>query len=236
MRMFPLRCCVCAEPLLQVPFTAVRLCPKCMRLLFSEQLSRLDRRRRCEICGIPLISEDTTCLGCRASQYFFKEHRSVFMYRETAEYLIRIYKFEPQPALSLLWAYFLRNLIRTAHADSDTNILIVPVPARRASVRNRGWDQMRLICRHLRRRYQLPSEYLLRRSGGSAQKSLNYTQRMQNLSGRITCSRTAGSIVPQVLLIDDVYTTGATVNECARVLQTAGFKGISVVTLAMAPY
>ena len=234
--MIPLRCCVCAEPLLQPPFTAVRICSTCLDRLFREQLNTLHQSGRCRICGIPLISEDSICLGCRAAQFYFKEHRSVFMYRETAEILIRIYKFEPLPALALLWAYFLRKLIRTAPAGAAPGAVLVPVPARKAAVRTRGWDQMRLICRHLRRRYQLPSEFLLRRTGGSAQKSLNYTQRMQNLSGRITCSRAAGNSAPRVLLIDDVFTTGATLNECARVLQKAGFTEIYAFTLAMAPY
>lgn len=234
--MVPLRCCVCAEPLLQAPFTALRICPVCLRRLFSEQLSQLNQAGRCRICGIPLISEEAVCLGCRSAQFYFIEHRSVFMYRDTAEDLIRIYKFEPLPALAQVWAFFLKKLIGTANAGSAPGTVIVPVPARRASVRSRGWDQMRLICRYLRQRYRLPSEFLLHRTGGSAQKSLNYAQRMQNLSGRITCSRTAEKGGRKVLLIDDVYTTGATLNECARTLQSAGFEEISALTLAMAPY
>ncbi|MFW6207674.1 MAG: ComF family protein [Spirochaetota bacterium] len=230
--MLPLRCCLCAEPLLKRPFTSLRLCPACLRRLFKEKLNERRGVERCSICGMPLISEIGTCLSCRASRCAFTAHRSVFMYQDTAESLIRQYKFAPLPALSRLLAYYLEQMLR---AETDCSLLLVPVPARRSSVRERGWDQMKLICRHLRRRGFRTAELLIR-TGGSSQKSLNYSQRMNNLRGHIKCNLKSAPPPPKLILLDDVFTTGATLEECAGVLCAAGVKEVRTFTIAMTPY
>ena len=114
--------------------------------------------------------------------------------------------------------------------------VIVPVPARRSSIRKRGWDQMELICTHLHLKHGLPTALLLKRSGSASQKQLTYKQRMRNLSGHIQIRRNHEKLPEEVLLIDDVYTTGATLNECARVLKEQTSVRISAITIAIAPY
>ncbi len=230
--MLPLRCCLCAEPLSQKPFTRVRVCPECLRQLFRERLPEGKGARRCKVCGMPLISEKDTCLECRDAQYYFKTHRSLVMYQDSAEALIRHFKFQPLPALALLWAHCFIHVFRTT---TEQKALLVPVPARTSSVRHRGWDQMKLICRHLQRR-GLPTAHLLQRTGGSPQKNLNYADRMSNLKGRIKCTQKTAPVPPMIVLLDDVFTTGATLNECARVLQSGGVQEIHSFTIAMTPY
>ena len=230
--MLPLRCCLCAEPLLQKPFTSLRLCPSCLRRLYREKLSQQRGIERCSTCGMPLISEIGTCLSCRTSRCAFSVHRSVFMYQDAAETLIRQYKFGALPALARLLAYYLEQMLR---ADTDCSLPLIPVPARRSSVRARGWDQMKLICRHLRRK-GFHTAHLLVRTGGSSQKSLNYSQRMNNLSGHIKCTLKSAPPPPKLILLDDVFTTGATLEECARVLCAAGVQEVKAFTIAMTPY
>lgn len=234
--MIPLRCCLCGQALFQRPFSTIRVCPACLRQLFRERLTERPGENRCVTCGMPLISEQGTCLQCRDTRFAFKSHRSLFMYQHTAEALIRQYKFEPLPALALLWSHCLIHLICTKQEPST---LLVPVPARRSSVRTRGWDQMRLICRHLQRR-GFRTAQLLKRTGGSSQKSLNYSDRLKNLKGRIKCTlkpeNPAGDPPRKVLLLDDVFTTGATLDECARILLQAGVQEIHAYTIAMTPY
>ena len=230
--MVPVRCCLCAEPLFQKPFARIRVCPICLRQLFRELLPAGEGAQRCKVCGMPLISELDTCLECRATQYYFNAHHSLFMYQDSPEALIRHYKFQPLPALAALWAHCFMHLFRT---NKDLPALIIPVPARSSSVRHRGWDQMKLICRHLRRR-GLPTANLLKRTGGSSQKSLNYTDRMNNLKGRIKCTLKTAPAPTRIALLDDVFTTGATLNECARVLHKAGVQEIYAFTIAMTPY
>lgn len=230
--MLPLRCCLCAEPLLQKPFTSLRLCPTCLRRLFGEKLSEQGGIDRCITCGMPLISEIGTCLSCRESRFSFTAHRSIFMYQDAAESLIRCYKFGAIPALAGVLACYLEQILRT---EAGCTLPLVPVPARRSSVRKRGWDQMKLITRHLRHK-GFRTAHLLTRTGGSSQKSLNYFQRMNNLRGHIKYNPSSAAPPTKVILLDDVFTTGATLDECAKVLCAAGVREIKAFTIAMTPY
>jgi predicted amidophosphoribosyltransferase len=77
--------------------------------------------------------------------------------------------------------------------------------------------------------------WLLERRGGAPQKSLNYAQRQENLRGRIQLAggQAARGVPQQVTLIDDVFTTGATLDACARVLRAAGCATVFGITLAI---
>jgi len=155
------------------------------------------------------------------------------MYQGRARSLLKAYKFHSVSSLALLWAQLLFEAIQQEFSQPP---LIVPVPSRGRSVRTRGWDQMELIRRNLSQRYCLSTAKILRRTGGSSQKKLNYAQRMLNISGHIACTRNATELPQETLLIDDVYTTGATIDECSRVLQQLGTTEIYALTLAIAPY
>ncbi|MDZ7793352.1 MAG: ComF family protein [Spirochaetia bacterium] len=227
---YPLRCSLCGEPLLQQPCLKMGICSRCVGFLRKESIRGADI---CSTCGMPLISERDNCLNCRTKQHYYSSHRSLFMYQGWARSVLKAYKFQSISSLSLLWAQLLFEAIQQEFSQPP---LIVPVPSRGRSVRTRGWDQMELIRRDLSRRYCLITAKILSRTGGSSQKKLNYTQRMLNLSGHISCTCTATELPQKILLIDDVYTTGATIDECSRVLQQVGATEIYALTLAITPY
>ena len=227
---YPLRCSLCGQPLLQHPWMEMGICSRCVGALRKESIRDADI---CSTCGMPLISERGSCLSCRTKQHYYGSHRALFMYQGRARSLLKAYKFQSVSSLSLLWAQLLFEAIQQEFSQPP---LIVPIPSRGRSVRTRGWDQMELIRRNLSRRYCLTTAKLLSRTGGSSQKKLNYAQRMRNLSGHITCTCTATKLPQKILLIDDVYTTGATIDECSRVLQQVGNAEIYALTLAIAPY
>lgn len=227
---YPLRCSLCGEPLLQHPWIDMGICSCCLDALRKELVRDADI---CSTCGMPLISEKGSCLNCRTKQHYYSSHRSLFMYQDRARRLLKAYKFQSVSSLSLLWAQLLFEDIQQKFSKPPP---IVPVPSRGRSVRTRGWDQMELIRRNLSRRYFLSTAKMLNRTGGSSQKKLNYAQRMLNLSGHITCTCTAAELPRKILLIDDVYTTGATIDECSRVLKQVGNTEIYALTLAITPY
>ncbi|MFP3959516.1 MAG: ComF family protein [Spirochaetaceae bacterium] len=111
--------------------------------------------------------------------------------------------------------------------------LVVPVPASPAGRRRRGFDQSFRLARILERRYGAAVCRALRRTGRRQQKQLDYEARSRNLRGAISVARRRQPTLPKtVLVLDDVFTTGATVNECARVLREAGVETVDAVTLA----
>ena len=109
---------------------------------------------------------------------------------------------------------------------------LVPVPLHPKRLRRRGFNQARLL---LRVWPQTPTDGLLVRVRHTqTQTGLNRRQRRRNIRGAFEV--TDGDVVAggRVLLVDDVFTTGATVNECARILRTAGACRVDVLTLARA--
>ncbi len=226
---FPIRCRICGVPLVDNPFLFLRICGTCIKKLIGEKI----HGPICSKCGMPLLSENNMCVSCRKKEHAFIRHFSLFMYQGMARTLIKAYKFDPLPPLSHLWAHMLAAEIR--HFDVSPGV-VVPVPARRSSVRTRGWDQMELICKVLHSKYGFPNANLLKRSASESQKKLTYEQRMRNLSGHINLRRSQQNPPPEILLLDDVYTTGATLNECARTIKQQAAVTINAVTIAMAPY
>ena len=114
--------------------------------------------------------------------------------------------------------------------------LMIPVPLHRDRLRQRGFNQSVLLAREISRATGLPYQ----KSGFEKQRAtvpqvnLSGPERERALRGVFRVTRESGLKDRSVLLLDDVYTTGATVNECAKELLTAGAKSVDVLTLAHA--
>jgi len=115
-------------------------------------------------------------------------------------------------------------------ADFDA---IVPIPLSRANQWRRGFNQSQVLAEKLARSLERPVENILRKKKQTTpQSSLKSHARKTNVKDSFMC-RTKQSLKGQrILLVDDVYTTGATANECARVLQEAGANNVSLFALA----
>lgn len=117
--------------------------------------------------------------------------------------------------------------------DWETDCL-VPIPLHRARRRKRGYNQSTLIAEELCKRYDLTiDESLVERiSNTKSQRTLGQVQRAENIIGAF--SVTSDVKGKRILLIDDVFTTGATMNECARVLKSAGASKVYAAAVCMA--
>jgi ComF family protein len=112
--------------------------------------------------------------------------------------------------------------------------LLVPVPLHRKRLRERGFNQALLLARELSRQTQIPYEarILQKKKATPPQVQLNGEEREEGVKGVFHVTRRDGVEGKTILLIDDVYTTGATVNECSKVLIRGGAKRVDVLTLA----
>lgn len=249
---FPQPCLLCGDTLLlnrsPPPWTRVPLCRRCL-----ERLRPLDGPR-CRICSQAIVPGVELCVRCRTSAFPFAAQRSVFAYGGEVRELIAHYKFQGQRALARLFAHYLAESLRECYAG----LPVVPVPSRPETVRRRGWDHVGLIAQLLERRYGFAVRRLLARSNGRSQKTLDFEHRLTNLKGKIRWAperrrwrapdRPAGALdgvagpgaprlrppVPaRVVLLDDVFTTGATASECTRVLNERGVGEVQVLTLAV---
>ena len=110
---------------------------------------------------------------------------------------------------------------------------MVPVPFRRIRKTQQGWDQIQLITVLLRKYWNIPVLNILRRRKSGPQKLLGYEERKLNIKGKIKLRYSAKDLPEKILLLDDVFTTGATGSECAKVLLNAGVSEVDMLTLAI---
>ncbi len=221
---FPEKCRICNEYLDIFSSMNIPVCKTCLARF--KKISG----KRCKKCGIPLISEILFCTKCREGkrEFYFDKNISIFEYENIRE-LIYLYKFKNEKKLSSYFA----SRINEIYLKSFSGIRIVPVPFRKRNNRQRGWDHMERISRILRDEYKIPILFLLKRKGKIPQKELNYHERVLNLKNKIVLKDSEKPLPTEILLLDDVFTTGSTANECSRVLIESGAGRISALTIAI---
>ena len=193
------------------------------------KLKPITGQRRCKVCSINLVSESEICTHCREREYAFGANYSLFAYQGMIKELIYQFKFKNRKRVALVLAHFLsKELI-----ERFRNIAVIPVPARKSTLRKRGWDHMEAISRILENDYSIHIYRFLERKGDIPQKALSYNQRIQNIRETIFIRKKRIFNMEHALLLDDIFTTGATVSECARVLRGEGINRVDVLTLAI---
>jgi competence protein ComFC len=197
--------------------------------------------RRCRVCGTALSSEREICTRCRERSFAFDRALPLFAYQGALRELLYLYKFEGRRRLAALFAAW----IACALVEAWPGVPVVPVPGRARVLRVRGWEHVGEIGRALERRHGIEVVRCLTRRGGGEQKGLDFAGRAANVRGRIVYGATAGRGLLRgarraglrsggdAVLLDDVLTTGATADECARVLREHGTRNVHLVTLAI---
>lgn len=217
---FPRGCAVCGAAV--SPASPWPLCPSCVGHLVPMA------EPRCCRCGKTLLSEHQLCTRCRQASFHFGRAIPVYRYAGTVKSAILVWKGGDRRSLSRLFA----RSLHTALSEHFPGAVLVPVPPRPGKVRTRGWDQVDDVARILERQYGWAVLRALARVGRArAQKTLGLAERASNLSGSIVVTRPLVSSVPYVL-VDDIITTGATLDSCARALLSKGAVSVNAVTLA----
>lgn len=220
--LFPGRCLLCGKWLSANDDPSVPLCDPCRRSLVPIG------KDRCAKCGMVLVSESVTCMRCREADFVFESNVALFPYSREAKELITKLKFEARTRLAGLFA----DLAADACCPEWETYPIVPVPPRPG---RRTPDPVGCVAACLEKRHGMTVRRLLVRTGGSQQKSLDLPRRRENLRGMIRLAPEKGrpELPPRVILLDDIFTTGATIDSCARVLRDAGCERVYAITLAI---
>jgi len=190
----------------------------------------------CERCGLPFEGDITTsfeCTNCREMELHFRSARSAAVARGVV--LEAIHRFKYQRHLwfePFLAGLLLREAVPALRGQSRD--LIVPVPLHPVKQREREFNQAGRLAAHLSAALQIPlNEKLLRRVIPTAtQTLLTRQQRAANMRGAFAVRNGARLNGERVVLVDDVFTTGATTSACARVLLDAGADDVCVWTMA----
>ncbi|MFH0954425.1 MAG: ComF family protein [Verrucomicrobiota bacterium] len=190
----------------------------------------------CSRCGDPVdgrVDDAFVCYHCAESEPFFERARSAARYRGVLQDLLREFKYREGLWLRHELARLLEACV-TAHYEPDGIDAVAFVPLYPARRRERGFNQAELLAGSLARRLRKPllGRCLVRVRPTGSQTNLTAPQRASNVRGAFETRRRRRLEGRNVLLVDDVMTTGATVNECARALKEGGAARVYVVTVA----
>lgn len=230
---FPAPCRLCGELLLRS--TPLPLCDTCLESF------RALPDKVCDVCGAPLEAppsagaERLLCAVCRGDFFSFDRARSYAAYEGLLVKAVVLLKFEPLAPLGKWFADRLAELVQR-QGESPAADVVVPVPLHRDRLRERGYNQAELIARPLARRLRLPcrSVLLVRTRPRPDKLHLTVEERWSSVYGAFAARPGSQVDNQRVLLVDDVMTTGATLDACARALREAGAKSVVSLTVARA--
>lgn len=190
----------------------------------------------CALCGDPVagaIDHDFICYACSAEKPAFTAARSAARYDGVVGEALRQFKYEKALWLAPDMAEWVHNCIRAEYSDRVFDV-VVPVPLHHVRRRERGYNQSALLAQELGRRMGCPvrQNALKRIRPTTTQTNLTAKERLSNVADAFQYGRTKGLAGRRVLLVDDVMTTGATVNACAKTLGKGGAGSVHVVTVA----
>lgn len=236
--LFPSDCRICGDPLIRV--SRLPVCHACLESVVPI------RGGICVICGERVISAGmSTALGedqircglCQRVEQQFERAVAYGSYDGALRELIHLLKYGAiRPAANVLGGMLADAMARLQPNFGSAEIAVIPVPLFRRKLRQREFNHAELIARCALKisgsRFQLQPELLERKRETVSQTGLTRHQRRENVRGAFAVTRPEEVKGREVLLVDDVFTTGATVSECARVLGRAGATRVWVATVA----
>ncbi|MFH1783639.1 MAG: ComF family protein [bacterium] len=197
-------------------------------------LSADNRRRLCSDCWEKiLLSRKVFCpLPAIDGNIYLDQVRSVGKYEGILRQCIHITKYRKKPALSEALGELMVECLKRNQKNMGFDC-IVPVPLYRRQLRKRGFNQSRLFADRISKHFGVPVvNAVLRTKATKPQYMLQRQERIANLTGAFRIKESQAIRGRAVLLVDDVYTTGTTAHECARVLREAGSGKVSMLALA----
>jgi ComF family protein len=226
--LFPPLCLSCAE-VLPAGHQEV-FCSDCRRQITFIAGSQ------CPVCGIVFPDSSAghhLCGSCIENKPWFTSARAAVAYDGVILDAIHQFKYGRNITTGAALASFLANF---DFADMDLGIfdVVIPVPLHIKRLRERGFNQSLILARALGEKHGINVDFSLlkRRKLTLTQTGLNKKEREKNISGAFVVNLPERIRGRNFILVDDVYTTGATINECAKTLVKAGASQVAVLTLA----
>jgi ComF family protein len=231
--LFPSRCILCRQTVHRPAINhAVEICPRCYQKLPFNDCS-------CPVCALPLPKAGgvrTLCGRCLKKLPLYDYCYSLFRYEGEVIQLVHQLKFRDKISYARSIGELLCNCLQAEiERAADRPDCLLPVPLHNTRLRQRGYNQSIEIARVIARKLAIPIEFDLvqRQRHTQAQSGLNASQRRKNIRNAFRVSSAVN--YEHILIIDDVVTTGATINELARLLKRHGVARVGVLSFARAP-
>lgn len=222
---FPPRCIFC-DGVLDFR-TELNVCQRCMEIV------RFPWGTRCSVCFRETygIFGTDLCAECRTEMPYYDKVRSAFMYEGSVRDCVIRLKFHSRTDHAPAMGHFMSQLIGE---DSRADMLI-PMPISKNRLKERGYNQSEFFTKHISKLTGIPmrTDLLFKIKDTPPQSGLKYSERAENVKGAYKVDKPLEVKGKNIILTDDVTTTRATLNECARMLKKAGAKTVECITFAV---
>lgn len=199
------------------------LCEKC-----AAKIKRIDGNI-CEKCGMQISDGERFCITCKNTSYVFNKARAAFVFDDISSSLVHQLKFKGKKFIVSLLACEMEKVFNSMDIKPD---FIVPIPLAVKKEKKRGFNQSEILAKQLSEKINIPvfENVVAREIETPSQRGLSQKERKLNLQKAFKCLMPEVVKDKTVLIVDDVFTTGTTVNECSKVLLKAKAKQIFVLT------
>jgi ComF family protein len=224
---FPLRCIICGDDINQ--YETIPVCREHRGKII------LIKQPFCDLCGRQMFSAksmEVICPSCRGRKWHFDRAFSATIYTDEMKQLVHFYKYRMRHYMAEPFAELMTEFMQR-HIDYQEIDFVVPVPLHWRRYMFRGFNQAYEMIRYLIKRFPLRvSRGNLRRTRHTLpQVNLTPDERRENIKGAFKVIRPEEFRGKSILLVDDVFTTGSTMDECAGTLKEAGAEEVIGFTL-----
>lgn len=220
--LYPKRCCFCGK------ISRKALCETCRKkVIYVEE-------PRCKKCGKPIrFQEDEYCHDCRRHLFFYEQGKSVWLHKEPVSTSIYQFKYHNKRYFAAYYAQELYRLygdwMKRCHIE-----VIIPVPLHKKRRRKRGYNQAEVLAKELSKRSHIKvnKKAVVRVGETTPQKTLGRGQRKRNLKDAFLVTK-HWEREKNVLIVDDIYTTGSTIDALAEKLREKGAEKVWFLTISI---
>ena len=209
--LYPKTCCFCGK------VSTKDVCVVC-----AKKITYI-KEPRCKKCGKPVrYEEQEYCYDCQKQRFHYEQGRSVWLHKDVVAWSVYQFKYHNRRIYGQFFAQELFRLYGKKLRDWGIE-LIIPVPLHWRKRRVRGYNQAEVIAKHLGNMAGLPvdTKAVVRKKYTNPQKELNNKERKKNLKDVFVVTK-EWKASKRILIVDDIYTTGSTIDEIARILKNSG--------------
>lgn len=220
--LYPKTCCFCGKISVQ------EICDSC-----KEKVSYI-KEPRCKKCGKPIrYEEQEYCHDCQKQSFHYVQGRSLWIHKGAVPWSIYQFKYHNRRIYGKFYAKELYRVYGESIEEWGID-LIVPVPLHWRRRRKRGYNQAEIVARYLGELTGIPVDkhLVIRKKYTEPQKTLNNKERVKNLK-HVFDVRKMTVRAKNILLIDDIYTTGSTIDAISKVLLEKGHNKVWFLTISI---
>jgi ComF family protein len=227
---YPRRCPICSDIIIPKD---MNICPNC-----KEQLNYI-KEPRCKRCSKPLITlEQEYCYDCERKNYHFVRGYALWVYDANMQKSIAYYKYHNKREYA---EFYIEGIIK-GYKKQITDIgpdALIPVPLHKQKQNLRGYNQAEIIAKGIGKELSIPvlSNTLIRNKKTLPQKGLNDKERLKNLEKAFEYSDEERNKklmkLDKVILVDDIYTTGSTIEACSNILLQHNVKEVYFICICI---